>query len=82
MNSDFATSNGALVLLPFLIMIFFSLIITAIGFVILYFVVRAALNNSKLNQNMEQLRFEIARMNEQLLRNSSYTSENSEDRRE
>lgn len=72
---DMDSSNVAVALLPILIMVLLYLFFVAVGFTVLYFIVRAALNNSKLNQNMDLLRLEIARMNEQLTRKSSQTSE-------
>jgi cell division protein FtsL len=68
-NTDSAI---AFAILPFVIMFFLYLVFVAIGFTVLYFIVRAALNHSKLNQNVEMLRLEISKMNEQISKNSSH----------
>lgn len=59
--------STAMYFVPFLIMLFFYVLFVVLAFFVLYLVVRAAINNSKLNHNMESLRSETARMNEQLL---------------
>ena len=55
-----------LALVPFLIMLIIYLVIIGIGFIALYFVVRAAINNSKFNQTIEALRGEISYLNKQI----------------
>ena len=68
MGSSAGTASGGILItiLPFLLMVFFYLIFAAVGFFILYLIIRAAINNSKLNQNIEQLRIEISRMDTEI----------------
>lgn len=64
-------TNFVVAIIPFVVMFIFYLIFVAIGFLILYLVIRAGINNSKLNQNIESLRVEITRMNHYLQSSSS-----------
>jgi ABC-type multidrug transport system fused ATPase/permease subunit len=66
MGNEF--NSSVIAIFPILILLFY-LVLLAVGFFALYLVIRNAINNSKLNHNVEQLRIEISRMNEQLQRN-------------
>lgn len=61
-----SSSNLLFAILPFVFMSLLYLVFVAIGFVVLYYVVRAAINKSHLNQNVEQLRNEISMLNKQM----------------
>ncbi|WP_195576160.1 hypothetical protein [Paenibacillus sp. 1001270B_150601_E10] len=77
-------SNGigfGFAIAPFLFMLIIYLGVLAAGFLILYLVIRKAIDNSKLSQNMEQLRMEMMRMNHQLqsMQAAAYKTENDRD---
>jgi len=57
---------GAALLLALIFRFSLYLILVSIGFVVLYFIIRAALNKSNMNENIEQLRNEIIKMNDEL----------------
>lgn len=56
-------SSFALAIIPFLLLIFLYLLLATLGLFILYLIIRAAINNSKLNQTVELLHMEILKMN-------------------
>ena len=43
-----------------------GLIFAGLGYVVIYYIAKSAINNSKLSQSVEYLRIELARVNEQL----------------
>jgi len=66
-------------LLALIIRILFYLVTVCIFLVIVYFVTRAAINNSRLNQKIEQMRNEISTINYKLESIQSFSNK-SEDR--
>lgn len=43
-----------------------ALVFAGLGYVVIYYIAKGAINNSKLSQSVEYLRIELARVNEQL----------------
>ncbi|SDD72661.1 hypothetical protein SAMN02799630_03317 [Paenibacillus sp. UNCCL117] len=63
------------------LMIIFYLFLLGLGFFVLYLTIKIAINNSKLNYNIEQLRIEVSRLNNNLLSMSdSKITENSKEK--
>lgn len=70
-----ASSSSALIVFgPFLILIAFI----AVGFLVLYFIIRAAINNSRLNQQIDLLRRDIAVLNDQITSLATFAKKSEE----
>lgn len=63
--STATTVSTGLFLGPFIVMII-SLALIVFGFIVLYFIIRAAINNSRLNQQIDLLRRDIAILNDRI----------------
>lgn len=75
MNAMNAGSSSALIVFgPFLFLIIFI----AVGFLVLYFIIRAAINNSRLNQQIDLLRRDIAVLNDRITSLATFAKKSEE----